>query len=159
MTHGCEITRLLKFKKKINFFKRNIFIISFGGVQAKGYTMQNFTRSFASLDDFVAECIRVCPIVDVKENVVCLKQPLNCSRVNAINFRVRLDELAKETKTHGANKNGFSEEFESLQQADGKFLYERKVGCLPENRAKNRFKTILPCKILIVFEFVLSISQ
>lgn len=110
---------------------------------SKGYTMQNFTRSFSTLDDFINECIQICPIVDVKDNVVYLKQPLNSSRVNAINFRLRLHDLEKETRLSG-NKNGFSEEFESLQQADGKYLYERKVGCLPENRAKNRFKTILP---------------
>jgi tyrosine-protein phosphatase non-receptor type 11 len=105
--------------------------------------MQNFSRSFSTLDDFINECIKICPIVDVKDNVVYLKQPLNSSRVNAVNFRLRLQDLEKETRYSG-NKNGFSEEFESLQQADGKYLYERKVGCLPENRAKNRFKTILP---------------
>jgi hypothetical protein len=107
--------------------------------------MQNFSKSFPTLDDFINECIKICPIVDIKDNVVYLKQPLNSSRVNAINFHLRLQDLENDTKYAG-NKNGFSEEFESLQQADGKFLYERKVGCLPENRAKNRFKTILPCK-------------
>jgi hypothetical protein len=109
--------------------------------------MQNFNKSFPTLDDFINECIKICPIVDIKDNVVYLKQPLNSSRVNAINFHLRLQDLENDTKYSG-NKNGFSEEFESLQQADGKFLYERKVGCLPENRAKNRFKTILPCKKL-----------
>ena len=107
--------------------------------------MQNLNRSFTTLDDFISECIKICPIVDIKDNVVYLKQPLNCSRVNAINFQLRLQDLEKVSR-HSSNKNGFSEEFESLQQADGKFLYERKIGCLPDNRAKNRFQTILPCK-------------
>ena len=115
--------------------------------------MQNFNRSFATLDEFINECIKMCPIVDIKDNVVYLKQPLNCSRVNAINLNARLQELEKGTK-FGSAKNGFSEEFESLQQADGKFLYERKVGCLPENRAKNRFQTILPCNLSIFYRIV-----
>ena len=108
--------------------------------------MQNFSKSVPTLDDFITECIKICPIVDIKDNVVYLKQPLNSSRVNAQNFRLRLHDLENES-IYGGNKSGFSEEFESLQQADGKHLYERKIGCLPENRAKNRFKTILPCKL------------
>lgn len=109
---------------------------------AQGYTMQNLNKHFNTLDDFITECIKMCPIVDIKNNVVYLKQPLCSSRVNAINFGSRIQELEKESNFK--NKNGFSEEFESLQQMDGKFLLERKVGCRPENRAKNRFKTILP---------------
>lgn len=63
-----------------------------------------------------------------------------------MNFNTRCQELEAESRLR--NKNGLSEEFEALQQADGKFLFERKDGCKPENRAKNRFKTILPCKIV-----------
>ena len=105
--------------------------------------MQNLNKHFQSLDEFINECIRMCPIVDVKDNVVYLKQPLCSSRVNAINFNARIQELEREANFKA--KNGFSEEFEHLQQVDGKFLLDRKDGTKPENRAKNRFKTILPC--------------
>lgn len=43
-------------------------------------------------------------------------------------------------------KGGFWEEFESLQQQECKHLYSRKEGQKPENRNKNRYKNILPCK-------------
>lgn len=109
---------------------------------SQGYTMQNLNKHFQSLDEFINECIRMCPIVDVKDNVVYLKQPLCSSRVNAINFNARIQELEREANFKA--KNGFSEEFEHLQQVDGKFLLDRKDGTKPENRAKNRFKTILP---------------
>jgi len=114
----------------------------------QGYTMQNLNKYYPTLDEFINECIKMCPIVDVKDNVVYLKQPLCSSRINAIHFGARVQELEREAifKT----KNGFSEEFESLQQIDGKFLLERKDGCRPENRAKNRFKTILPCKKFLI---------
>lgn len=36
--------------------------------------MQNLNKNFASLDEFISECIKMCPIVDVKDNVVFLKQ-------------------------------------------------------------------------------------
>ncbi len=110
----------------------------------QGYTMQNLNKFYPTLDEFINECIKMCPIVDVKDNVVYLKQPLCSSRINAIHFGARVQELEREALFRA--KNGFSEEFESLQQIDGKFLLERKDGCRPENRGKNRFKTILPCK-------------
>ena len=40
---------------------------------------------------------------------------------------------------------GFWEEFEQLQQMEFKHLYSRKEGQRPENKAKNRYKNILPC--------------
>lgn len=43
-------------------------------------------------------------------------------------------------------KAGFWEEFESLQQLECRHLFSRKEGQRPENRAKNRYKNILPCK-------------
>ena len=36
--------------------------------------MQNFNKYFTTLDEFINECIKICPIVDVKDNVVYLKQ-------------------------------------------------------------------------------------
>merc|ERR1711936_169129 len=44
----------------------------------------------------------------------------------------------------GQIKAGFWEEFESLQQQECKHLYSRKEGQRPENKAKNRYKNILP---------------
>lgn len=117
--------------------------------------MRNFNKSFPTLDEFISECIKMCPIVDERDNVIHLKQPLNSSRANVNNFPIRIQELEKENKY--GNKNGFSEEFESLQQADGKFLYEREIGCKPENKAKNRFKTILPCNLQIYFMTIFDI--
>jgi hypothetical protein len=72
--------------------------------------MQNFNKHLNTLDEFINECIKMCPIVDIKDNVVILKQPLNCSRVNASNFKFRLNELYRESRLR--NRNGFSEEFE-----------------------------------------------
>ena len=46
----------------------------------------------------------------------------------------------------GQIKSGFWEEFESLQHQECKHLYSRKEGQRPENRGKNRYKNILPCK-------------
>ena len=43
-------------------------------------------------------------------------------------------------------KAGFWEEFEQLQQQECKHLYSRKEGAKPENKSKNRYKNILPCK-------------
>lgn len=36
--------------------------------------MQNLNKYFLTLDEFINECIKMCPIVDVKDNVVFLKQ-------------------------------------------------------------------------------------
>ncbi len=75
--------------------------------------MQNLNKYFPTLDEFIQECIKMCPIVDVKDNVVYLKQPLCSSRVNVINFSARLQELSKEPNLR--SKNGFSEEFEVIK--------------------------------------------
>ena len=47
-------------------------------------------------------------------------------------------------------KVGFWEEFEHLQQQECKHLYSRREGQKPENKAKNRYKNILPCKCRLV---------
>ncbi len=36
--------------------------------------MQNLNKHFATLDEFINECIKMCPIVDVKDNVVKLEK-------------------------------------------------------------------------------------
>ena len=49
--------------------------------------------------------------------------------------------------------SGFWEEFESLQQQECKHLFSRKEGQRPENKNKNRYKNILPCKHFIDCSF------
>jgi hypothetical protein len=36
--------------------------------------MQNYVQAYPSLDLFVSELIKMCPIVDSKDNVIYLKQ-------------------------------------------------------------------------------------
>ena len=36
--------------------------------------MQNLNKHFPTLDEFINECIKMCPIVDVKDNVVKLEK-------------------------------------------------------------------------------------
>ena len=50
------------------------------------------------------------------------------------------------TKGGAIFNSGFWEEFESLQQQECKHLFSRKEGQRPENKNKNRYKNILPCK-------------
>lgn len=38
-----------------------------------GYTMQNLNKHFKTLDELVQECIKMSPLVDIKDNVVYLK--------------------------------------------------------------------------------------
>lgn len=40
-----------------------------------------------------------------------------------------------------------------LQQQECKLLYPRKEGQRPENKAKNRYKNILPCKETLEYWF------
>uniref|UniRef100_A0A8C3PNJ9 protein-tyrosine-phosphatase n=1 Tax=Calidris pygmaea TaxID=425635 RepID=A0A8C3PNJ9_9CHAR len=55
-----------------------------------------------------------------------------------------LSELNKMADHSEKAKQGFWEEFEMLQQQECKLLYPRKEGQRPENKAKNRYKNILP---------------
>lgn len=43
-----------------------------------------------------------------------------------------------------------------LQQQECKLLYPRKEGQRPENKAKNRYKNILPCKETLNIGFFFS---
>ncbi|RWS28580.1 tyrosine-protein phosphatase non-receptor type 11-like protein [Leptotrombidium deliense] len=83
------------------------------------------------------------PMVETSGTVVHLKIPFNATRINAATIESRVKVLSKENgNTNG--KAGFWEEFEYLQQQECKHLYSRKEGQRPENRAKNRYKNILP---------------
>jgi len=86
------------------------------------------------------------PMVETTGTVIHLRLPYNATRVNAGKIDVRVAELQKESgpSSFGGGKAGFWEEFESLQQQECKHLYSRKEGQRPENKAKNRYKNILP---------------
>uniref|UniRef100_A0A8C4UYX8 protein-tyrosine-phosphatase n=1 Tax=Falco tinnunculus TaxID=100819 RepID=A0A8C4UYX8_FALTI len=71
-------------------------------------------------------------------------QPFNATRINAANIENRVKELNKMADHSEKAKQGFWEEFEMLQQQECKLLYPRKEGQRPENKAKNRYKNILP---------------
>ena len=86
------------------------------------------------------------PMVETTGTVIHLKIPYNATKVNAGKIDLRVAELQKESgpSSFGGGKAGFWEEFESLQQQECKHLYSRKEGQRPENKAKNRYKNILP---------------
>lgn len=102
------------------------------------------------------------------------RQPFNATRINASGIESRVRQLHKENGCsngwlwngatgsneggvgRGKGKAGFWEEFESLQQLECRHLFSRKEGLRPENRAKNRYKNILPCKILL-FVYLLNL--
>ncbi|XP_071623029.1 tyrosine-protein phosphatase non-receptor type 11-like [Heliangelus exortis] len=98
---------------------------------------------FDTLTDLV-EHYKKNPMVEKSGAVVHLKQPFNATRINAANIENRVKELNKMADPSEKAKQGFWEEFEMLQQQECKLLYPRKEGQRPENKAKNRYKNILP---------------
>ncbi|NWU91469.1 PTN11 phosphatase, partial [Upupa epops] len=98
---------------------------------------------FDTLTDLV-EHYKKNPMVEKSGAVVHLKQPFNATRINAANIDSRVRELNKTADQSEKAKQGFWEEFEMLQQQECKLLYPRKEGQRPENKAKNRYKNILP---------------
>lgn len=99
------------------------------------------------------------------------RQPFNATRINASGIESRVRQLHKENGCsngwlwngatssneggagRGKGKAGFWEEFESLQQLECRHLFSRKEGLRSENRAKNRYKNILPCMIFFFLYF------
>lgn len=117
---------------------------------------------FDSLSDLIEHYKRN-PMVETSGSVVHLRQPFNATRINASGIESRVRQLHKEngcsngllcrngttdsnegTTGRGKGKAGFWEEFESLQQLECRHLFSRKEGLRLENRAKNRYKNILP---------------
>nr|XP_060478203.1 tyrosine-protein phosphatase non-receptor type 11-like isoform X3 [Panthera onca] len=98
---------------------------------------------FDTLRDLV-ECHKKNPMVEKSGVVVHLKQPLKATRINAASIESRVRELTGATDTGEKAKQGFWEEFEMLQQQECQLLYPRKEGQRLENKAKNRYKNILP---------------
>ncbi|MBN3283789.1 PTN11 phosphatase, partial [Polyodon spathula] len=100
-------------------------------------------EKFDSLTDLV-EHYKKNPMVETLGTVLQLKQPLNTTRINAAEIESRVRELSKLAETTDKVKQGFWEEFETLQQQECKLLYSRKEGQRAENKNKNRYKNILP---------------
>ncbi|XP_068101977.1 tyrosine-protein phosphatase non-receptor type 11 isoform X1 [Hyperolius riggenbachi] len=100
-------------------------------------------EKFDSLTDLV-EHYKKNPMVETLGTVLQLKQPLNTTRINAAEIESRVKELSKPAETADKFKQGFWEEFETLQQQECKLLYSRKEGQRAENKNKNRYKNILP---------------
>ena len=98
---------------------------------------------FGSLRDLV-EYYKKNPMVATLGIVLQLKQPLNTTRINAAEIESRVRELSKVAEMAGMGKQGFWEEFETLQKQEYKFLYSQKEGRRQENKNKNRYKNILP---------------
>ncbi|KAF6025251.1 csw [Bugula neritina] len=97
---------------------------------------------FDNLSDLI-EHYKQNPMVEISGAVVQLKQPLHTSRFLVSDIEDRVKKLQED---HGmsANKGGFWDEFEELQQQECKHLFSRKIGQKEENRSKNRYKNILP---------------
>lgn len=106
------------------------------------------------------------------------RQPFNATRINASGIEMRVQQLHKEngcsngwlcwngaTGTDetgpgkGKGKAGFWEEFESLQQLECRHLFSRKEGLRQENRAKNRYRNILPCMSPFKYYKLLNLSS
>ena len=102
-------------------------------------------EQFDSLSELI-EHYKKNPMVETTGTVIHLKIPYNATKVNAGKIDLRVAELQKESgpSSFGGGKAGFWEEFESLQQQECKHLYSRKEGQRAENKAKNRYKNILP---------------
>ncbi|XP_030382645.1 tyrosine-protein phosphatase corkscrew isoform X2 [Scaptodrosophila lebanonensis] len=90
-------------------------------------------ESFATLSELIDHYKRN-PMVETCGTVVHLRQPFNATRITAAGIHARVEQLMKE---------GFWEEFESLQQ-DSRDIFSRKEGYKQENRLKNRYRNILP---------------
>ncbi|XP_022100584.1 tyrosine-protein phosphatase non-receptor type 11-like isoform X2 [Acanthaster planci] len=100
-------------------------------------------EQFSTLADLV-EHYKKNPMVETSGYVVHLKQPFNATRIAASGIRSRVEVLEKETSSRqNSKKAGFEEEFEALQQLDAKHLLKRR-GDEPEDKAKNRYRNILP---------------
>jgi hypothetical protein len=97
-------------------------------------------------------------MVETCGTVVRLQQPFNATRITAADIDSRIEQLMRDSGNHTYSKGGFWEEFENLQQQE-RHSYPRSEGQKPENRTKNRYKNILPCKFIfsiLIFFFLLN---
>lgn len=103
-------------------------------------------EQFATLGELI-DHYKKNPMVETSGTVVNLRHPFNATRITAASIDARVEILQRE---HGPGscfgKGGFWEEFESLQQQECRHSFSRHEGQKLENRCKNRYKNILPCK-------------
>ena len=97
---------------------------------------------FRSLVDLV-EHYKKNPLVETNGRVINLKHPFHSTSFLPGHIGKRIADLEKQNQDM-YGKAGFWEEFEQMQQSECRSIYSRKIGVLAENRAKNRFKNILP---------------
>lgn len=100
-------------------------------------------------DDLVSliEHYRNYPMVETTGDVLRLIQPFNATRIQVRHFHTRVKQLQKENEgpiESMAYKQGFWEEFETLQMMENLQLFDRMEGSKPENIRKNRYKNIIP---------------
>ncbi|XP_023948679.2 tyrosine-protein phosphatase corkscrew [Bicyclus anynana] len=100
-------------------------------------------------DDLVSlvDHYRNYPMVETTGDVLRLIQPFNATRIQVQHFYMRVKQLQKENEgpiESMAYKQGFWEEFETLQMMENLQLFDRMEGSKPENIRKNRYKNIIP---------------
>lgn len=100
-------------------------------------------------DDLVSliDHYRSFPMVETTGEVLRLIQPFNATRIQVRHFHTRVKQLQKENEgpiESMAYKQGFWEEFETLQMMENLQLFDRMEGSKPENIRKNRYKNIIP---------------
>ncbi|XP_013175115.1 PREDICTED: tyrosine-protein phosphatase non-receptor type 11-like [Papilio xuthus] len=100
-------------------------------------------------DDLVSliEHYRNYPMVETTGEVLRLIQPFNATRIQVRHLQTRVKQLQKENEgpiESMAYKQGFWEEFETLQMMENLQLFDRMEGSKPENIRKNRYKNIIP---------------
>ncbi|CAG9792198.1 unnamed protein product [Diatraea saccharalis] len=95
----------------------------------------------------LVEHYRNYPLVETTGDVLRLIQPFNATRIQVRHFKTRVKQLQKENEgpiESMAYKQGFWEEFETLQMMENLQLFDRMEGSKPENIRKNRYKNIIP---------------
>lgn len=105
-------------------------------------------EQFSTLAELI-EHYKKNPMVETSGTVVNLRHPFNATRITAANIDARVEILQREqgpSSVFSFGKGGFWEEFESLQQQECRHSFSRHEGQKLENRCKNRYKNILPCK-------------
>jgi tyrosine-protein phosphatase non-receptor type 11 len=105
-------------------------------------------EQFSTLAELI-EHYKKNPMVETSGTVVHLRHPFNATRITAASIDARVEILQREqgpSSVFSFGKGGFWEEFESLQQQECRHSFSRHEGQKLENRCKNRYKNILPCK-------------
>lgn len=104
-------------------------------------------EQFTSLSELI-DHYKKNPMVETSGTVVNLRHPFNATRITASSIDSRVVILQRENGPGPMcfGKGGFWEEFESLQQQECRHSFSRNEGHKLENRSKNRYKNILPCK-------------